>query len=138
MKTNGFTAEDLEGANMGVIFGVSYLFSVVMAFILSSFVIHQGGVFSMMYPEVLESGSAAQSEFNDLMSRYGEAQRGLKHGAIHGIMVAVLFVLPLLAINALFERRGWKYIFIHFGYWLICLILMGGLICQTLEYAPMS
>ena len=138
MNVNGFKNEDLKGANMAVIFGACYVFSVMLAFILSSFVIHQGAVFSMMYPEILESGSSAQTEFNELMSRYGEAQRGFKHGAIHGIMVAVFFVLPIIAINALFERRGWKYIFIHFGYWLICLILMGGLICQTLVFAPLS
>lgn len=137
MNVNGFSDEDLEGANMPLIFGACYLFSVMMAFILSSFVIHQGGVFSMMYPDILETGSSAQQEFNDLMSRYGEAQRGFKHGIVHGLMVTIFFVLPLIAINALFERRGWKYIFIHLGYWLICLTLMGGVLCQSLQYAPL-
>ncbi|MEM1124806.1 MAG: DUF1761 domain-containing protein, partial [Bacteroidota bacterium] len=33
--------------------------------------------------------------------------------------------------NALFERRGWKYIWIHTGYWFITLALIGGLLCAT-------
>ena len=138
MKTNGFSEKDLEGGNMALIFGLSYLFSVLIAFILSGMVIHQVGAFSMMAPEVFESGSAAQKQFNELMVQYGNTGRSFGHGALHGGIVTVFFVLPLIAINSLFERRGWKYILIHVGYWLICLMLMGGLICSTLKYAPLS
>ncbi len=138
MKVNNFTPEYAGGGNMAVIFGVSYLFSVLIAFILSSIVIHQGGAFSMMYPEVMTSGSEVQQEFNLLVEKYGENSRDFGHGAIHGIMVSVFFVLPIIGVIALFERRGWKYIFIHFGYWLVCLALMGGLICSTLKYAPLT
>ena len=38
MKTNGLKDEDLEGANMLLIFGLTYLFSLMMAFILSRIV----------------------------------------------------------------------------------------------------
>ncbi len=137
MKVNGFTKESLEGGNMPLILGLSYLFSVMMAFILSSFVIHQGGAFSMMYPEILVSGSAEQALFNKLMVDYGDNSRSFLHGVIHGWMVTIFFVLPIIAINALFERRGWKYILFHVGYWAICLALMGGIICSTLKYAPL-
>ena len=138
MKTNNFTEESLKGGNMAVIFGLAYLFSVLIAFIMSSMVIHQGGAFSMMYPDLLESGSAAQIEFNSLMERYGANSRSFAHGALHGFIVTVFFVLPLIGTIALFERRGWKYVLIHFIYWLICLVLMGGVICSTLQYAPLQ
>lgn len=138
MKSNSFTEESLKGGNMPLIFGISYLFSVIIAFAMSNFVIHQGGTFGMMYPEVLESGSATQQHFNELMTQYGDNSRSFKHGALHGIIYTVIFVWPLIGINALFERRGWKYTLIHVGYWAICLALMGGLICATLKYAPMS
>jgi hypothetical protein len=82
----------------------------------------------------MESGSAEMIAFNDLMTQYGGNFRTFGHGAGHGVMFTVLFVLPLIAINALFERRGWKYIFIHTGFWLINLALMGGLLCATLVY----
>jgi len=131
MKENNFTKEGLQKGNFGMILGVSYLFSVMMAFIMSSFVIHQGGVFSMLYPDILESGSAAQTLFNELMTDYGDRSRSFTHGMIHGWMVTIFFVLPIIGINALFERRSWKYILIHVGYWAICLALMGGVICST-------
>ena len=138
MKVNGFTEESLKGGNMAVIFGVSYLFSVFIAFIVSGITIHQSGVFAMMAPEVLESGSAAQTEFNDIMSRYGDRFRTFSHGVGHGIFTTIFFALPMIGINALFERRGWKYILIHTGYWLITLMLMSGLLSQTLQFAPLS
>jgi len=138
MKTNKFTKESMEGANMPMIMGLAYLFSCFIAFMMANFVIHQGGAFGMMYPEVMVSGSETQLHFNELMQQYGDNSRSFKHGVIHGVLVALLFVAPIIAINALFERRGWKYMLIHIGYWLISLALVGGLICATLEYAPLS
>lgn len=135
MSVNGFTDEDLEGANMGLIMGLSFLFCVMLAFFYSSMVIHQTNVFGLLVPEALEAGSAIQNDFNDFMSKYGDRHRTFRHGAAHGVFATIFFVFPLIAINALFERRGWGYIFIHVGYWFICLVLMGGLICQTIEYA---
>lgn len=55
--------------------------------------------------------------------------RTFKHGSFHGIIGAIFFALPILGINALFERRGAKYIFLHLGYWVITMALMGGVIC---------
>ena len=137
-RTNGFTDADLEGGNMAIIFGLSYLLSILIAFALSGMVIHQGGVLQMMMPAIAVSGSEAQQTFNNLMAEYGEYHRSFKHGFIHGSFSAVFFGLPLIGINALFERRGWKYVWIHLGYWFITLGLMGGLLCQTLQYAPLS
>ncbi|MFN8337892.1 MAG: DUF1761 family protein [Saprospiraceae bacterium] len=34
----------------------------------------------------------------------------------------------MMAVNALFERKSWKYIFLNVGYWGICAMLMGGVI----------
>ncbi|MDF1696452.1 MAG: DUF1761 domain-containing protein [Saprospiraceae bacterium] len=138
MKSNNFTEESLKGGNMGLILGLSYICSVLIAFMMANFTIHQGGAFGMMYPEVMVSGSDTQKHFNELMQMYGENSRSFTHGLIHGIITTLFFVTPIIAINALFERRGWKYILIHTGYWLITLALVGGLICSTLEYAPLS
>ena len=138
MKTNGFEEKDLEGTNMIVILGLSYLLGIFISFTLGGIVIHQTGVFQMMMPTVMDSGSEAQNQFNTLMQQYGGNFRTFGHGALHGTLLTIFFVMPLLAINSMFERRGWKYIMIHTGYWLICLILIGGLLCQTLEYAPLK
>ena len=138
MRSNNFVPEYLEQGNMAVIFGLSYLFSLFLAFMMPSIVIHQGGLYSLMAPEAFESGSAMQQEFNSLMERFGDRSRTFGHGAFHSAFAAILFALPLIAINALFERRGWRYIWIHVGYWLICITLIGGLLCATLDWAPLS
>jgi len=138
MKENNFTDEDLEGANMVKILGLAYICGILISFFLTGVVIHQHGVFSLMMPEVMESGSQAMNDFNGLMGTYGGNFRTFGHGAIHGVMIALFFVLPLIATNSLFERRSWKYILIHTGYWLISLALVGGLLCATLEFAPLS
>jgi len=39
-------------------------------------------------------------------------------------------VLPVMGVNALFERKGFKYIAINVGFWTVSLALMGGIICQ--------
>jgi hypothetical protein len=137
MKTNGFTEDSLKEGNMGVILGISYVLSLLLAFALSGLVIHQSAVFQMMAPAVQEPGSSAAQQFNDLMSQYGNDHRSFKHGALHGVFTAIFLALPFIGINALFERRGWKYILVHLGYWIITLLLMGGLLCQSLNYAPL-
>jgi len=138
MNVNGFTEESLQGANMAVIFGLSFLLGVVFSFFYTSLVIHQGGIFSTLAPEALVSGSEAQQLFNELMVKYGDQHRSFSHGAMHGVFSTIFCVLPIIAINSMFERRGWKYILIHAAYWLICLVLMGGLLCETLNYAPLT
>jgi hypothetical protein len=63
------------------------------------------------------------------MDTYGDRFRTFKHGALHGGITSIFFVLPMIAIPAMFERRSAKYILIHAGYWFISLCIMGGIIC---------
>ena len=134
MKVNGFKEEDLQGGNMLAIFGGAYILSVIVALGLSGIVIHQPSVLQLGVPEVSKVGSPEQLQMIEYMKMFGDKHRNFGHGAFHGGIITVLFILPIIGINALFERRGWKYVFIHFGYWLITLTLMGGLLCATLEY----
>ncbi len=134
MRLNGFTPEFLKEGNPIVLFGSTYLLSVLIAFAFSGIVVHQTSIFQTMMPEVMEEGSKAQAQFEELMAQYGNNFRNLKHGAIHGVIFSIFFVLPLIAINALFERKTWSYIFIHVGYWLITLSIMGAVMSAYLVY----
>jgi len=133
-QLNGFTPEFLKQGNPIILFGVSYLLSVIISFAFSGIVVHQTSFFQTMMPEVMEEGSKANAYFEELMALYGNNFRNFRHGVTHGLLFSFLFVLPLLAINSLFERKGWSYIFIHFGYWLISLSLMGGVMSAYLKY----
>ena len=138
MKVNNFKEEDLQGANMLVIFGASFIFGVLISLTMGGITIHQGGMMQAMMPEVMEPGSEAMKEATAWMAKYGDNHRSFGHGALHGAFFTIFLVWPLMAINAMFERRGWKYILIHVGYWLISLSLMGGILCKTLVWNPLS
>jgi hypothetical protein len=88
-------------------------------------VIHQAHVGSIFANESDLNGF----DIKAFMEKYGHLYRTFKHGALHGTIAALFFVLPTLGINALFERRGFKYFLINIGYWIVCLAIVGGLIC---------
>ncbi|PAM91746.1 hypothetical protein B4N84_23230 [Flavobacterium sp. IR1] len=128
MKENNFTKEYLSKGNMLKIFGFTYLFSLMISMTLMSLTIHQSGAIGMIGgPPLIDS---AKPSFHAFMADYGMAFRTFKHGALHGFIAGLFFALPVLGINALFERRSWKLILIHGGYWILVLTLMGGIICQ--------
>lgn len=126
-RENNFTDDDLKKGNMLKIFGLTYIFSVMITMTLMSLTIHQSGAIGMVGgPPLVES---AKPSFAAFMADYGTAYRTFKHGALHGFISGLFFAFPIVAINGLFERKSWKYIFINSGYWLLTLTLMGGIIC---------
>jgi len=134
MKVNGFTKEDLSKGNMALILGLSYVLSMLLALGMSGLTNHQAGVAQLfaMHPDVAIAGTEVGDLYAKVMELFGKTHRTFGHGALHGVINAVLIALPLIAINALFERRGWKYIWIHFGYWAVVFTLVGGVICKWL------
>ncbi|MDQ8011644.1 MAG: DUF1761 domain-containing protein [Flavobacterium nitrogenifigens] len=127
MKENNLTQEELRKGNMLKIFGLTYVFSLMITMTLMSLTIHQSGAIGMVGgPPLMDS---AKPSFAAFMADYGMTYRTFKHGALHGFMSGLFFAFPLIGINGLFERKSWKYIFIHSGYWILTLTLMGGIIC---------
>ncbi len=129
MKAAGLSEEQLKGGNMPLIFGLTYFFGLLLTMSLHSVVIHQMGVYSLLMSD--PKTAAANSElYNSIMAVHQYSFRTYKHGALHGAIAAIFMFLPVVGINALFERRGWKYIALHTGYWTICLTVMGAIICH--------
>ncbi len=123
MKASGVTEDQLKTGNMAVIFGVSLLLSFLLAFTVNGMVVHQVSAQQLAY-------SNPDSEtFKAFMEEFGNVHRSFGHGALHGAIGALFFVLPVLGINALFERKGFKYILINVGYWTITLAIMGAIVC---------
>lgn len=127
MQVTGLSDEKLKGGNMAVIFGVSLLLSAMLAFVLTGVVIHQTHIGALFQGDTDPANLAAMEGF---MAAYGDRFRSFGHGALHGTMAGLFFVLPVLGTNGLFERKGFKYISINVGYWCLTLALMGGVICQ--------
>lgn len=129
-KASGLTDDDIKSANMGKIFGLAFLFSFLVAFAMHPMSIHQMGLFSMMQgvDAMADESSETYKAYAYLMENHGAQFRNFKHGAFHGILYGIFLGLPLIGVNALYDRRSGKYILINAGYWVTVLAVMGGII----------
>lgn len=101
MDSLGLTDDDLNKGNMGLIFGVSLVMAALIAMFMT------GNV----------NGPGQEGEFDTF-----------KHGVLHGMIVSLFLIIPVMVTNGLFERKSWKNLLINAGYWLICLALIGGVV----------
>lgn len=132
MEGSGMTEEKMKSGNMAVIFGVSILFSFLLAFAMGGQATHDSGVMGSIY---YDTGGTMQPEAGSELANWVDYYKAniaadsynFKHGAAHGLLFGLFLILPIIVNNGLFERRGWKYILINAGYWIICLVLMGGI-----------
>ena len=116
---------------MALVFGLSFFFSFLLAFEMQFLVIHQFHITSAFfdYAEQLKDITTPEgSLFKQVMDLVGMGHRTFGHGALHGTIAGLFIALPLTAINALFEMKSFKYIFINAGYWVVSMALMGGVL----------
>ncbi len=131
-KVAGMTEEKMKSGNMILIFILTYVFGIMLSAAMMSWSIHQFNTQSLF---ATQEGFAEQTGvyydyFQNFIKQYGDLHRSFGHGAVHGFIGSLFIALPLISINALFERRGWKYVLIHWGYWAITLTLICGVLCQ--------
>ena len=103
----------------------------MLAFVMQMLVIHQMHVYSLFQhyeKDMQDPNSAVSVLLKNIMDTCGNEFRTFKHGALHGFMSSLFIVLPVMATNAMFERKSWKYIWINWGYWAISFMLMGGIV----------
>jgi hypothetical protein len=130
MKLAGITEEKMQGANMAKIFIATFILSFFLAFGLQFAVIHQFHVGSLFQGQPFDdTNTEAGALFKTIMDKVGGNFRTFKHGALHGTLSGFFMSMPILGINALFERKGFKYIALNTGYWMLTMALMGGIIC---------
>jgi Protein of unknown function (DUF1761) len=123
---------DRPKPNMAVTMLISLVLGFLASVSMTMIVVHSNGLFSMLanVSEMEDATSELSKNVADLVTKYGNDFRTFKHGAFHGVLTAIFLVLPVIATSAMWEGRSWKYISISAGYWLICLALMGGILCQ--------
>ncbi len=122
--------ETPSSASMLKLFGTTYLLGLLLAGAMLPIVIHQMGLSSMLMgvPGVEDPTSEVGKCLTFLTDNYGHNFRTFKHGAFHGTMSGLFLSLAIVGIGGLFERRTWRYIFIHVGYWVVTMALMGGVL----------
>lgn len=101
MKGIGMTEEKMKSANMPLTYGLAF----VMALILTMFLI----------------------DFNNGIGQEGEFDT-FGHGAWHGVFVSIFTALPILVTKKLFEQTSWKNLLINWGYWVVAMAIMGGVV----------
>jgi hypothetical protein len=101
MKSLGITEADIQKGNMVVTMVVSLIMSFLLAFFLVNF----------------NNSPGQEGEFDS----FG-------HGAFHGVFIAIIVAMPILVTNGLFELKNFKNLAINVVYWMITLVLMGGIL----------
>ena len=127
MRESGMTEEKIKSGNMAVIFGLSFVFSILLAFFTQFLTIYQFGAVSLIGGD--PTVETVLPSFHAFMDDYGTHFRTFKHGALHGLLAGIFIVFPIMATNGLFERKSWKLTFINTGYWTVALTIMGAIIC---------
>lgn len=107
MKETGITEAQAQ-KGMPLRFGLS----VVLAF---------AAVFFIYMISVVSGGEPGDPHGQEKYLTFG-------HGAAHGAFVALFIAMPVLATNALFEQKSFKYILINVGYWVVTFAIMGGIV----------
>ena len=133
-RESGLTEEKRSSGNMILIFGLSYLFGIFLSAGMATWSTHQlmtANLFATQ-PGFAEQTGEYYDFFQNFLAKYGDLHRSFGHGAVHGAVGSIMLALPLIGINALFEKRGWKYIGVHFGYWLVVMVLMCGILNKFL------
>lgn len=100
MALVGMTEEDAQNENMAKIFGFTFIFQFIMAFCLAMFFYGSGDTEAM---QMITAGT----------------------GTFYGFLTGFGWVATALAVNALYEQKSWKYIFINGGFWIVVFTLMG-------------
>lgn len=107
MNSLGLTQDDLRKGNMAVIFGVSILCSLVIAW-----------------------------RMNEYSSHTQPGWSQFVHGFFHGAYSTGLPAALVLVANGLFQRNNYTNILINAAYWIVALGLMGGFLYSVATPAP--
>jgi hypothetical protein len=131
-RANGTTPPAMTPSRTALAFILTYIGGYLIAsHVLGSIVIHQNGLHGMLagQKDLNIPGTELYGHVTWLMDHYGTNYRTFKHGALHGSFTGLYLVFPVVGIIALFESRNIIWVAVHSLYWILCLTIMGGIIC---------
>lgn len=106
---------------------LTLILNFLIAFGLYNLTVHQSGVFGMLNADTSLYSNSSVATF---MAEFGTSGLNFKHGLFHGFSSAILFVIPILGYVTIFEKKSFKYFLIYLFYWLICFMLICGVLAQ--------
>lgn len=106
----GKTEEELTPNNMAVAYGGSMLLSIFLAYNLNF-------IIGLTHKDI----NAAGELFINSNFTFG-------HGALHGVLIALGTVVPVIVSLGIFHKLGWKPNVLNAVFWMICFAIMGGIL----------
>jgi uncharacterized membrane protein len=102
MKAANMKQEDMEGSNMGLIFGLTLLFGIFAAVATAQLVVHQTHYYSILADnkDMADPNSAISQATKAFMDVHGGNFRTFKHGVLHGMLMTIFLILPVIGINS--------------------------------------
>jgi hypothetical protein len=131
MKLNGVDPNDpnMKKGHKPVVYIMTFIMSLIFAMFLQAMVIHQFHLYSLFYKQNITDPSTPEGAlFKSVMDMFGTSYRTFKHGAFHGFLSGLCVITPVLTIQYLFEGKGAKYILLNAGYWIVSMLIMGGIL----------
>jgi hypothetical protein len=127
LKEMGMTQDDMKANQKPLKFFLGFVLNFLLAFGLFAAGTHEFAVLGLVGgdPEVLQSGTAAA-----FLAEYGGGFSRFSHGIVHGLGAAISFAAVFIGHSCLWRGKSFKFFSIDFGFWLVCMILMGGVIAQ--------
>jgi len=110
LSSIGKTRAEVEPKNPAIVYGGSFVLSFIAAFSIYFFM-------QLIHKDVNEAGELIFASHNT----FG-------HGALHGLGLFLLLVLPVVVSQGLFHIRSAKSIMINLTFWAVCFAIMGGIV----------
>ncbi len=108
--STGKTMKELEPDNMAVTYGLALFVAFILSFYIKMSI-------EMTHPAVGASGDIVAGSFHTF-----------KHGAVHGAMMSLLSVVPVIISLSLFHKMKAKNILLNVVFWLLAMAIMGGIL----------
>ncbi len=127
VKIAGLTEKQAANPPKPLLMLSTIIFNFMIATVLYQLCVHQSGIYSLVGNNIDSVASGTAAAF---LAEYATNFLTFKHGALHGVLTAIFFVVPILMYIVIFEQKSAKYFWVAFGFWAISLGLMGGVICR--------
>ena len=135
MIAAGMTEEKVKSGNMPLIFGLSFVLSIVLSFTYTMMMDHHFA-FQAFFRPVVDHGLGVDpttpfgAELKGLIDGYGDRYSSWTHGLAHSFLLSIFVLIPVMGTNAMFERKSFKYFLINWCYWAVTIAVMYMIIAQ--------
>lgn len=110
LSSLGKTKAEMEPSNPGLTYGLAMFMAFVAALGMKMTI-------ELVHKDLNSAGELVFGSFHT----FG-------HGAIHGLGLALTLVVPIVVSLSLFQKNSGKNIILNVVFWIICFMLMGGIL----------